>query len=432
MNRVGTIRREHTKRSSAVALLVLVLFATRAASLPAQSEQGSTRQLTLQQVLSEVIPSHPLIGAADARVRAARGNRTTAGAPGNPMVAYLVENAALPARSAPPMEREAMAMATIPLQSFYQRWPSVRRANAEVGVADAEAVMARQQVGLATARAFYRTALAQVRLATARDLVAWLDSIVAYNRVRVKEGVAAEADLIRSQLERDRAAAEETMQAAELARARGELGAFITDGAQVRLVFDTVPLGISLAIAPEMVYQRPDLRVARGRADAARAGVSVERSMLVHEITATVGLKRSAGTTSLIAGASLPLPLFNQNRGEIARATAERDVATLELVAVERAAHAELVGAHAAAQLLTERAASLSSGFLARAEEARHITLGAYREGAAPLFQVIDAARAWGEARRSYYETVFAQHESVLELVVARGEPLSAPLGLNR
>jgi hypothetical protein len=41
-----------------------------------------------------------------------------------------------------------------------------------------------------------------------------------------------------------------------------------------------------------------------------------------------------------------------------------------------------------------------------------------------PLIQVLDAARAWGEARLAYYRTVYAQHESVFELVTAQGEDI--------
>jgi cobalt-zinc-cadmium efflux system outer membrane protein len=135
-----------------------------------------------------------------------------------------------------------------------------------------------------------------------------------------------------------------------------------------------------------------------------------------------------------MAGLSLPLPIFDANRGEIARASAERDAAAYDLAARERAARAELAGAYEAGRLLTERASLLARGtggrpaFLARADEARRIALGAYREGAVPLLQVIDAARAWGDARLAFYETLYAQHESVALLLVARGDDLFTEL----
>jgi cobalt-zinc-cadmium efflux system outer membrane protein len=137
------------------------------------------------------------------------------------------------------------------------------------------------------------------------------------------------------------------------------------------------------------------------------------------------------GTTSMIAGLSLPIPLFDANRGDVQRASAERDAAAFELANQERMTSSEVIGAFEAARVLTERATILARGgpdsFLARADEARRIALGAYREGAVPLFQVIDAARTWGDARLAYYRTLFAQHQSVLALLAAEGTDLFAP-----
>jgi outer membrane protein TolC len=129
----------------------------------------------------------------------------------------------------------------------------------------------------------------------------------------------------------------------------------------------------------------------------------------------------------------MPFPLFDQNRGAIARAAAEREAAGFELAAQERIGRAEIIGTSEAARLLTERAWMLArptqgQGYLARADEARRISLGAYREGAVPLIQVIDAARAWGEARLAYYQILYAQHESVVELLVAEGVDIASAL----
>jgi len=393
-------------------------------------------RLTLAQVLERVSAEHPTIGAARARVRAARGSRGTAGALGNPMIMYQVENAPLPGQAAPPMEREAMAIATLPLEPLYQRWSRLSAANAEVRAMEADAVAERQRVSLEAARAFYRAALAQVGLEAARDVARWLDSVVAYNRARVQEGVAAEADFIRSELERDRAEAEATMQEAGLVRAQAELAAFLGNqaGSSSHVVVGDAPLALpDTSAAPRVLTTRPDIRAARERLAAAGAAVTSERTSLIRELGITVGTKRSAGTTSLIAGVSLPFPLFDQNRGAIARAAAERDAAGFELAAQERLARAQIIGASEAARLLTARAGVLSTGsggvgYLVRADEARRIALGAYREGAVPLLQVIDAARAWGEARLAYHQILYAQHESVLELLVAQGVDIAVAL----
>ena len=399
----------------------------------AAAQGAASAPLTLRALLDTVATSHPLLRAAQARTRAAQGDRTAAGAFGNPMLSVQVENTPFPGgKTVAGLDRETMTMATLPLEFLYQRGPRVRSANATVRAAEADAAGARQRVAMDAAAAWYRTALAQVGVATARDLTAWLDTLVAYNAARAPEGAIAEVDHLRAALERDRMAADATMQEAELARARAALSALLGDPRRARslpsvavtndlLIYSTGAGESSVSV----LEQRPEVRAARGRLDASSAAVSAERSMLVRQLGATIGSKQMMGTTSMIAGLSLPLPLFDLNRGQQARATAERDAAASELEAQERSAAADILGAQEVARLLTDRAGTLAGGgetsFLARADEARRIALGAYREGAVPLLQVLDAARAWGEARMTFYRTLYAQHESIIALQAAQG-----------
>jgi cobalt-zinc-cadmium efflux system outer membrane protein len=433
--------RRRERSSLIVGLVILIGLAPPAR---AQLAGGTPPVLTLRALLDSVRSNHPSVRAAESRVRAAEGSRTTARTFGNPVIGYQVDQTPFPGGGPiPGLEREAMTTATLPLEFLYQRGPRVRRATAEVRAAEAEGNAARQRIGLDAAGAYYRAGLAQIQAATTHDLVDWLDTLVAYNRSRVEEGVAAEADLIRSQLERDRVASEASMQDAELAQARAALGAYLSDsrGAALPVVaIDDAPFSLPAAASPYpsatpvvSIDRRPDVRAARERLASSNAAVAGERSMIVRQLGGTIGTMQTAGTTSMIAGVSMAIPLFDQNRGEVQRANAERDAAAFELAAQERTATAEIRGAYEAARILTERTTLLarrdSTSFLARAEESRRIALGAYREGAVPLFQVIDAARSWADARITYYKTMAAQHQSILALLVAEGFDLytSAP-----
>ena len=411
-----------------------------AGATPSDSRGASA--LTLGALLDSVAARHPLVGAARARVRAAHGSRRAAGTFANPVLGYDVENAPLPGGASPTMDREVMTTVMLPLEELYQRGPRVRRASAEWRAAAADAAATEQRIALDAASAYFRTALAQVGLDATRDVSAWLDTVVVYNRSRVREGVTAEADLIRSEVERDRAAADATMQEAELARAHAELSAFLGDPASmsqaVFVAVDDRALAMPSTTTAGTAAGRPEVRAARERASAANAGVSAERSMSLRQLGATIGTKQTEGVSTLVAGVSLPVPIFDQNRGNRERANAERDAARLELVSEERTASATLIGATLAAQLLSARVATMSArdragrvAHLARADEARRIALGAYREGAVPLFQVIDAARTWAEARVAYYRLIYAQQESVLALLVAQGTPLSSATALG-
>jgi Outer membrane protein len=242
------------------------------------------------------------------------------------------------------------------------------------------------------------------------------------------------------------------MAEAELAEARGALAAYLNDGGggarlEVRAAdaLLTMPAALSnqepsaarastdaqtSASTPteRALSSRGEVRAARERLASATAGVAAEQRMFIRQLGATLGMKQMAGSTSMIAGFSLPIPVFDANRGEVQRASAERDAAAFEVANQERVTSSELLGAYEAARVLTTRANLLTHGgtdsFLARADEARRIALGAYREGAVPLFQVIDAARTWGDARVTYYRLLYAQHQSVLALLAAQGTDL--------
>jgi len=418
------------------------LAAAGALPLAAQSSEVAARPvptaLTLRQVLASVGAHHPLLAAAAAEVRAASGARTTAGAFGNPMLAVLVENTAFPGSNAPAgIDKETMVMGTLPLEPLYQRAPRVRAANAFVRVAEAEVRETRRRLASGAIQVFYRTALGQVDVEIAQDIARWLDTLVAANSARVREGVAAEADLLRSQVERVRAIAEAGMREAELARARGELAPFVgrmalsAPGFVLGVAADsgdggtaTLPAKLDEAELQIALERRPDVAATRALVEQSAEAARAERWLIVRELSATVGAKRTAGTTSMVAGFSLPIPLFYQNRGAIKRAAAEAERAKQQLVAVERAAGADIIAAYVAALAWSARGRELTPDLLARADELRRVSLEAYREGAIPLFQALDALRAWGDARHTYYQIIYARQQSSYELMLATGVDL--------
>lgn len=410
--------RSRTRRASLATLLL---------SLTCLADGSAQTPLTLADLTQRVAATYPALAAGNARIRAAEGSRHTAGALGNPIASYEYQYSE---RSAGGLERETMVTATLPLEFLYQRGARVRQADAEVRAAAAEALAGRQRVLLEATRTYYRVAVAQASVAAAEDLLAWLDSLVVYDRSRVAEGAIAEADLIRTRIERDRAAVNLTMQQVELAKARADLVGFLGTEGTPRVAAADGPLQVPAALdSVGRSAGRPELQAARERLAALSGAVGLEQRLLVRDLGLTVGVQRMGGNSSVIGGLSLPVPFFDRNRGSIMRASAERDAAELDLRAQRRIADADLAGAREAARLLTARALELTAAedgrnYLQRADDARRIALGAYREGGLPLFQLLDAARSWGEARITFFQAIYAQHEAVVALAGATGTDL--------
>lgn len=411
--------------------------------MPTRSTAAAS--LTLVDVIDKAVAQHPLVDAARARVRSAEGARLTARSLGNPLFTWQVENAPFPGRDAPTgTDREVSTFASLPLEPLFQRGPRIRRASEDVRAAEAEVDLARRAVSLDASRAFYRVALAQSTVDGASDVRDRLSELASYTGSRVKEGATSEGDLIRVQVELDHAEASLAMERVELARARGVLAPYLGSMTlasaldSIRVYADTManaastPSGNAALLAPLSSYvsrasrARPDLVAARARVAAAQAETRYQRTLAVRQIGATFGSKRIAGVNTMIAGISLPVPLFDQNRGEVQRAAGERLALEQELVWRERQVAGEVAASYEAARVLGEQRTRLSASFIARAEMSRRIALAAYREGAMSLLQVIDASRTLAEARLIYSRTLFAERESLLELNLVSGSELPA------
>jgi cobalt-zinc-cadmium efflux system outer membrane protein len=283
-------------------------------------------------------------------------------------------------------------------------------------------------------RAFFRVALSQELAEEADHERGMLEQLATYNRARVDEGVTPEAELLRIQVELDRAATDVAFAEADLMRhvaelmpylgaARGGLGG----PAEIRVVVPStaVPAASSIpsldVVLARAHDRRPELLESRARVEAMSAAESYERTLTIRQLGATIGNKRVDGQNSMVLGVSLAVPLFNRNRGGVERARSERAAAEHALAWTDRTVAADLDGAYGAATRLTRQLGDLQQSFLSRAEELYRLTLGAYQESGATLLQVLDATRTLADARLTYARALFAQRETLFDLALATG-----------
>jgi outer membrane protein, heavy metal efflux system len=117
---------------------------------------------------------------------------------------------------------------------------------------------------------------------------------------------------------------------------------------------------------------------------------------------------------------SVPLPVFNRNQGEIARAEAEGDRATRSVTALETSLAGEVASAYeefdSARQLLIE----IERDLLTPTGEARDGTTYMYQEGATSLVDVLDAQRAFNDTMDTYYsaQAAYRRAQAKLALIV--------------
>jgi cobalt-zinc-cadmium efflux system outer membrane protein len=353
---------------------------------------------------------------------------------------FWLENAEYPGQTLPnTLSPETSVYLTWPLEPLFQRGSRIQRADEEVKTLDASLKLARRRVAVDAARAFFHVALAQALFEEAEENRDRLDQLAGYIGARVREGITAEAELLRLRVERDQATTGVVLADVELTRRRAELTPYLADSAgragpvplRVAVPDLAAPAAAAIPSLSEIHSRargaRAELVVERSLVAGAAAAVEVERSLTVRQLGATFGNKRIEGRNTLVAGVSVTVPLFDRNQGGVARATAERLAADRDLAWAERLVTAEVEAAHGAAMRLARQLADLQVSFLMRAEQVHQLTLGAYQEGGATLLQVLDATRMLADARLTYARMLFAQRQSLFELALSTGvEPLEA------
>ena len=126
----------------------------------------------------------------------------------------------------------------------------------------------------------------------------------------------------------------------------------------------------------------------------------METRQAVPDLTVSAGVRRlqGDGATAVVAGVSVPLPLFNRNRGATDAARAELAANEARLRQAEFDASADLRAAQSQARNAATRAEAAAAGEAAAAEGYRLARLG-YEAGRLPLLELSSARRALAAAR---------------------------------
>jgi outer membrane protein, heavy metal efflux system len=123
-------------------------------------------------------------------------------------------------------------------------------------------------------------------------------------------------------------------------------------------------------------------------------------------------------------GLALPIPLFHRNGGEVAQARAAHERARAELDLARREQDAELQTARRVFAVARTRV-TRDRALLAGADQVAAMSLQAYREGAVPLANVLEAQRLAREALGRYVDDLTAANDAadLLRLLTAGSAP---------
>ncbi len=373
-----------------------------------RAEGSESGRLTLGDAVRRAVEVSPLMGAARGRVDAAAGAVRQAGRLPNPLGEVRVESWDFHADHATPRWDNVDFFATLaqPIELGGKRSARTAEAAAARDAAAFESEQTRHEVILETARTYLAAIRARSLLDAQQTNRETLSRIVEILDRRVSEGWSAEADLLRFRAELARA--EEALLRVRLDRDRelrflaallGEPSA-VAPARLVAPVLPPIPEGDADTLAHLGLARRPEVAAARARVEQAREASRLERARRVPTLALTAGYKRTFGLDTGIAGLAIPLPIFDANAGNVARAEAEEQAAQSRLTALESRLLAGGAAQIAAARELRARALTVEEDLVRPAEGARDAATAAFREGASDVLRLVDARRLYLDARR--------------------------------
>jgi cobalt-zinc-cadmium efflux system outer membrane protein len=118
---------------------------------------------------------------------------------------------------------------------------------------------------------------------------------------------------------------------------------------------------------------------------------------------------------------SVPLPIFNRNQGEIARASAETGKAALTLTALETDVAGEVASALTDFESARAQLIEIERDLLQPTADARSGTTYMYQAGATSLLDVLDAQRAYNDTMDTYYSAQAAYRRAQVRLALVVG-----------
>lgn len=397
---------------------------------PSAAATGSS--LTLFDAIRRVEAANPRLRATAAHVSAAVAERDQAGVLPNPEVSLELENiAGSGAYSGTDSAETTLAIS----QTFGS---GARRAGVAVAEAnlsltqDAQAVV-KLELAADTARRFIAVVAAQEKLTLAKRAESLaentrddLERRAAAARAPIAERNRARMAYQRAQLDRRRAEQDLALAKRQLA---GLWGASEADFTRAEASLFTLPPTLDEAGLRAALKNSPVSTALRNSERLREAEVAHARAVGRPPVTASVGLRNFADTSdgALLLGVSLPIPIFDRNRGGIAAAAARLDAQRADNAVARRDAEMRLMDLLAALQQARDEARILHDDALPLANEALAQTRDGYERGRFSWLELASAQQELIDTENAAIDAAATYHTLLADIEALTGLPIAQP-----
>ena len=380
--------------------------------------------LSLSEAVNQALTENKHRIAIRQRIESSKGVELQAGLKPNLRASFLVENLRA-------WESPSFRLQTSPdtwgflnqiVESGGKRERRLDLAHEQTERTSLEAELFERQLKLKVRHAYWAAAGSHRLVALAQSQHEAFGQLVENNRLKVKEGVVAEADLLRTELEQKRL--EFTWRSALMEANRlttvlwREIG--VSEFKEVEFTEALEPLPPPPQ-EPSDRKGRPELKLLQQSVQIADANIRLQQANAKPDPLFQYGYKRTSGLDTILAGFQIDIPNRNKNQGNIAAASGERRSSELQVQAMTTQIEADVKGTWQEYRLRRRLLEESLPPMRSSSTDALRLARGAYALGGVDLLRLLDAQRVNLDIETTYIRTLIELRQAQENLEYALG-----------
>ena len=365
-------------------------------TIPVEAAERAPRSISLAQALQRALAASPRLTAAERDIGIATGLKVQAGALPNPDLFFELDNALGSGRFKGVRSAETNLQLSQLVELGGKGEARLVAGEAGIGTAVWQRWATRLEVLSETAIAFITVVSAQRRIEIFDEQISSLDQLIPLLQKRVQEGASSPAETLRAQVAADLFRVDRERAKTQLATARRDLAILTGDSsprfgeAVGRLANVGQPPSFQSVL--QAIEANPQLMRWTAVTAQRNAELILARLKPIPDVHLSAGWRHFQDTNdnAVRLGVSIPLPIFDQNTGNIitaeealAKTGAERAINKLVLISIAGRAYDTLNGALAELKLLR-------TSVIPNARSAAETIQNGYLQGRFTLLELLD------------------------------------------
>jgi len=408
-----------------------LICALLVATIPVEAAETAPQSMSLAQALQRALAANPRLTAAERDIGIASDLKVQAGVLPNPDLSFELDNALGSGRFKGLQSAETNLQLSQVVELGGKREARLAAGDAGISTAVWQGRAARLEVLSETTVAFITVVSAERRIEIFDEQISGLDRLIPLLQKRVQEGASSPAETLRAQVAADLFRVDRERAKTQLATTRRDLAMLMGDS--VPRFGEAVGRLASIGQPPpfQSVLQAIEANPQLMRWTAVTAQRNAE--LILARLKPTPDVLLSAGwrhfqdtnDNAVRLGVSIPLPVFDQNTGNImaaqemlAKAGSERAINKLVLISVAGRAYDALNGALAELKLLR-------TSVIPNARSASETIQSGYLQGRFTLLELLDARGSVLQALLREQEALQNFHIAVATIEGLIGNPFS-------